>query len=405
MYGFPRKGKRYRIYSLATFSRPNRSMIAMLLGILLPLLMTRGGCGESNIFENERPIDKVTVQGNLSLPSDTTVAAEVVQEKFRTSGYSTLAGGTAASPEYNISGSESAWVSDPLADPVAPIVVVRHGVSDFATESDVTEHTNEVLNASGNPDSPPPFLKDERRGDFQGSQGDGTEEPTTTDGDVDSALQPPPPQVNTYEEPGHDIPATALPARVAPEPREKCAREIRRRNKGRLSGLGIQVFEHQRPASRKSMMLSYKTSGSTLRKVKVVLSRANRNRTTTMPPESLPLLPLPPLADREDLDKLPLRERGCLPLETSPAVQDRSTCPFRFLTSFDRRRLPRLVTTVRCMCPGSTCSSRRGYRCLEISRPVTTMRRVGRVYVDTVEEMPVACVCAYVGRKSRGRSP
>ncbi|KAL3244502.1 hypothetical protein MRX96_002263 [Rhipicephalus microplus] len=142
-------------------------------------------------------------------------------------------------------------------------------------------------------------------------------------------------------------------------------------------------------------------------KVKVVLSRANRNnRITTMPPTSLPLLPVPPLADREDLDdKLTLHERGCLPLETSPAVQDRSTCPFRFLTSFDRRRLPRLVTTVRCMCPGSTCSKRRGYRCLEVNRPMTVMRRVGRVYVDKVEDMPVACVCAYVGRKSRGRRP
>uniref|UniRef100_A0A131YIG5 Uncharacterized protein n=1 Tax=Rhipicephalus appendiculatus TaxID=34631 RepID=A0A131YIG5_RHIAP len=377
----------------------------LFLGVLLPLLMIGGCGGESNLFDNERPAENGTLPDILPRPRDAPAAAEGAQEKLRTAAYSPLARGIAASPEYNISGAESTWSTDPLAEPVAQIIVVRHGVSDFATESDVTERTNEVLNASGNPDSPLPFLKDERRADLQGGERHVAAVPTTTDGGGVSVHQPPP-QVPTDKVSSHDIAPDSGPAHSSMKPAEECTKQGRRRNKRRRSGLGIQTLELQRPTARKSVIRPGKTSHSTLRKVKVVLSRANRNnRTTTMPPPSLPLLPPPPLADREDSDKLTLRERGCLPLETSPAVQDRSTCPFRFLTSFDRRRLPRLVTTVRCMCPGSTCSSRRGYRCLEVSRPVTMMRRVGRVYVDTLEEMPVACVCAYVGRKSRGRSP
>lgn len=372
----------------------------LFLGVLLPLVMTGGGSGESNFFDNERPTENTTLPDILPGPRD----AEDAQEKLRTATYSPFASGIAASPKYNISGVESTWSTDLLAEPVAQIIVVRHGVSDFATESDVTERTNEVLNASGNPDSPLPFPKEERRGD-QGGERHGAAAPATTDGGVVSVPQLPP-QVSPDKVSGQDIPRDSVPARSSTKPTEECTKQGHRRNKRRRSGLGIQALERERPTARKSVMRPGKTSRSTLRKVKVVLSRANRNnRTTTMPPPSLPLLPLPPLADKTDLDKLTLRERGCLPLETSPAVQDRSTCPFRFLTSFDRRRLPRLVTTVRCMCPGSTCSSRRGYRCLEVSRPVTMMRRVGRVYVDTLEEMPVACVCAYVGRKSRSGSP
>ncbi|KAM7305217.1 hypothetical protein ISCGN_015114 [Ixodes scapularis] len=92
-----------------------------------------------------------------------------------------------------------------------------------------------------------------------------------------------------------------------------------------------------------------------------------------------------------------LRERGCLPVESSPAVQDRATCPFRFITTFDKRRLPSLLVTVQCMCKGTPCSSRRGYRCVQISKPVSMMRRIGKIYSEMLEEVPLACVCAYVG--------
>ncbi|XP_050052843.1 uncharacterized protein [Dermacentor andersoni] len=381
--------------------------VMLFLGVVLPMVLTGGGCDEILRFDNNGPAKNTTVPDTLALPRDVTVAADDAQEMLRAAASSPFAEGVAASPEYNISGSESTWSTDPLAEPVAQIIVVRHGVSDFATESDVTERTNEVLNASGNPDSPLPFLKDKRQGGFQDDEGRRAAEPTTPGGDVASVLQPPPRlSTETSLVPGHDVPAASVPARPASEPTEECTEEGRVRNKERRSGVEPKVMPRLRMAPRKSVMRPRKSSRGTLRKVKVVLSRANRtNRTTTTPPPSLPLLPPPPLAGRADSDRLTLRERGCLPLETSPAVQDRSTCPFRFLTSFDRRRLPRLVTTVRCMCPGSPCSSRRGYRCLEVSRPVTLMRRVGRVYVDTLEEMPVACVCAYVGRKSRGRSP
>ncbi|CAN7976545.1 unnamed protein product, partial [Ixodes persulcatus] len=92
-----------------------------------------------------------------------------------------------------------------------------------------------------------------------------------------------------------------------------------------------------------------------------------------------------------------LRERGCLPVESSPAVQDRATCPFRFITTFDKRRLPSLLVTVQCMCRGTPCGSRKGYRCVQISKPVSMMRRIGRIYSEMLEEVPLACVCAYVG--------
>lgn len=371
----------------------------LLLGVLLPLVMTGVGGGESNRFPSQRPVKDATLPDILPLSRDAPAGAGGTQRRLRTAARSALAGGILVSPPYNISAAEATW-------PLAQVIVVRHGVSDLATERDVMERANEVLNASGNPDSPLPFQKDERRGDLQYGERHGAAEPTTMDDRVVSVHQLPP-QKFTDNVSSPDIPPDSVPAHHYAEPPEECTKQDHRRNKRRPSGLGFQTVERQRVTARKSSMWPGKTSRSVLRKVKVVLSRANRNnRITTMPPTSLPLLPVPPLADREDLDdKLTLHERGCLPLETSPAVQDRSTCPFRFLTSFDRRRLPRLVTTVRCMCPGSTCSKRRGYRCLEVNRPMTVMRRVGRVYVDKVEDMPVACVCAYVGRKSRGRRP
>lgn len=380
--------------------------VMLFLGILLPMLLTGVGSDEIQLSDNDGPAKNTTMPNTLARPRDVTVATEDAQEKLRAAASSPFAQGVAASPEYNISGSKSTWSTDLVGEPVAEIILVRHGVSDFATESDVTERTNEVLNASGNPDSPLPFLQDKRHGDFQDRERHGAAERMTTDGDVDRVLQPPP-QVSTESSsvPGHDVPAASVPARYALEPTAECTEKGRRRDKEHRSGVWLKVMPRPRMAPRKSVMWTRKSRRGTLRKVKVVLSRANRsNHTTTMPPPSQPLLPPPLLAERADRDRLTLRELGCLPLETSPAVQDRSTCPFRFLTSFDRRRLPRLVTTVRCMCPGSPCSSRKGYRCLEVSRPVTLMRRVGRVYVDTIEEVPVACVCAYVGRKSRGRS-
>ncbi|KAH8033580.1 hypothetical protein HPB51_014360 [Rhipicephalus microplus] len=303
--------------------------------------MTGVGGGESNRFTSQRPVKNATLPDILPLSRDASAGAGGTQRRLRMVARSALAGGILVSPPYNISAAEVTW-------PLAQVIVV--------------------------------------------------------------SVHQLPPQKFTDNVSSPDIPPDSVPARHYAEPPEECTKQDRRRNKRRPSGLGFQTVERPRATARKSSMWPGKTSRSVLRKVKVVLSRANRNnrnnRITTMPPTSLPLLPVPPLADREDLDdKLTLHERGCLPLETSPAVQDRSTCPFRFLTSFDQRRLPRLVTTVRCMCPGSTCSKRRGYRCLEVNRPMTVMRRVGRVFVDKVEDMPVACVCAYVGRKSRGRRP
>lgn len=99
--------------------------------------------------------------------------------------------------------------------------------------------------------------------------------------------------------------------------------------------------------------------------------------------------------DRGSLN-LSLRERGCLPVLSSPAVQDRATCPFRFISSFDKYRIPGLITAVHCMCEGSRCSSRKGFRCVQIRKPVNMMRRLGRAYTEVLEELPMACVCAYV---------
>ncbi|CAN7993744.1 unnamed protein product, partial [Ixodes hexagonus] len=132
------------------------------------------------------------------------------------------------------------------------------------------------------------------------------------------------------------------------------------------------------------------------RNVKSIVTRANATDTPGGQDAA------PPKKRREPFGTVSLRERGCLPVESSPAVQDRATCPFRFITTFDKRRLPSLLVTVQCMCEGTPCGSRKGYRCVQVSRPISMMRRIGRVYSEMLEEVPLACVCAYVG--SAGRS-
>lgn len=384
------------------------------LGILLSLVLTGGRCAAVN--GTDKGSDNATVLDPL--PGSGSAAGDV--GGLRTASAPSVEA-LAASPEYNISGSEPGWSTDLVGEPVAEIILVRHGASDFATETDVTEGINEEANVSRNPNWLLAYLKKKARAAamYQDGKTNGRAETTRAD-DVHSQAT----AVslsrqaadNTSEAPGHDVVATATPARK--EATQKCTRKARRRSQRRRSGTESQVLALPRLPTRKAA--SGKSGRSALRKVKVVLSRGNRtlrtsrasrtsrgNRTSTAPTPPSPLLP-PPLVSKApwaEEDSQTLRERGCLPLETSPAVPDRSTCPFRFITSFDRRRLPRLLTSVRCMCPGSSCSARRGYRCLEISKPVSLMRRVGRMYVDQLEEMPVACVCAYVGPRVRGRNP
>lgn len=100
-----------------------------------------------------------------------------------------------------------------------------------------------------------------------------------------------------------------------------------------------------------------------------------------------------------------LRARGCLPLKGSPQVEDRATCPFRFVTNFDQRRVPKMMETVQCMCEGSPCSSREGFKCVQVKRVVHMMRKVGRSMSEALELLPVACVCAYAGNATQGERP
>ncbi|XP_077501270.1 uncharacterized protein LOC144112067 [Amblyomma americanum] len=379
------------------------------LCILLPLVLTGGRCAAVDGID--KGPDNATVPDPSPGPGST--AGDVGGSRTASARFSVA---LPASPEYNVSGSEPGWATDLVGEPVAEIILVRHGASDFATETDVTESINEEANVNRNPNWLLAYLKKKARAAamLQDGKSNGTAAAARAD---DMRSQATAVSLSaqaadgTSEAPGQDVAlAAAVPART--EATQDCAGKARRRSQRRRSGAERQVLPLPRMPTRKAA--SRKSGRSALRKVKVVLSRGmrtvrtsrgNRTSPTSTPPS--PLLP-PPLVSRTpwaDGDTLTLRERGCLPLETSPAVPDRSTCPFRFITSFDRRRLPRLLTSVRCMCPGSPCNARRGYRCLEISKPVSLMRRVGRMYVDQLEEMPVACVCAYVGPRVRGRSP
>ncbi|KAH9361516.1 hypothetical protein HPB48_001382 [Haemaphysalis longicornis] len=350
-------------------------------GALVPMLLTWTWCAASEEVVNTTSLVVATSVENVSavpaalLPLDEPVSLE-----------------------YNVSGSEEVWSADPKGAPLTQIIVVRDRASAFATEPDVTEDTNEeVSNVSGNQYSLLALLRRKPAdSSFQADKANASSQTTAAGGVVriiiiakktGPAVDVIATEASTYDPRTYDVPAAAVPARTASEPAADC-KSPRRAHKRRRPSL--QVYDRARSASSRTPVPRERSpSRAALRKVKVVLSRTNRTSVTPRPGSVA--------------EGLTLRERGCVPLETSPAVQDRATCPFRFITSFDRRRLPRLLTSVRCMCPGSPCSTRSGFRCLEISKPVSLMRRVGRTYVDQLEEMPVACVCAYVGHKVRDR--
>ncbi|XP_064457140.1 uncharacterized protein LOC135367986 [Ornithodoros turicata] len=94
-----------------------------------------------------------------------------------------------------------------------------------------------------------------------------------------------------------------------------------------------------------------------------------------------------------------LKSQGCQPLKESPQIQDRAICPFRFITTLDQRRVPKMMETVQCLCENSPCGARAGFRCVQVKRVVHLMRKMGRNLVERLELLPVACVCAYVGKE------
>ncbi|KAL1471342.1 hypothetical protein MTO96_023721 [Rhipicephalus appendiculatus] len=91
----------------------------------------------------------------------------------------------------------------------------------------------------------------------------------------------------------------------------------------------------------------------------------------------------------------------CVPRPESYSVENRATCTFTRVVDIDSRRIPSEIASVKCKCPGSICSDRGDFRCLEVKQTVkVSYPRNGAcgsrsaVLVNKTVEVTTACVCA-----------
>ncbi|KAH6923134.1 hypothetical protein HPB50_023468 [Hyalomma asiaticum] len=87
----------------------------------------------------------------------------------------------------------------------------------------------------------------------------------------------------------------------------------------------------------------------------------------------------------------------CAPQPQSFGVGGRSTCTFSKVVDIDQQRIPPAIPTVRCKCPGSLCSSRGDFRCVEVKDPIQVSYRSSKsptaLFNKTIDVV-TSCVCA-----------
>lgn len=87
----------------------------------------------------------------------------------------------------------------------------------------------------------------------------------------------------------------------------------------------------------------------------------------------------------------------CAPQPQSFGVGGRSTCTFTKVVDIDQQRIPPAIPTVRCKCPGSLCSSRGDFRCVEVKDPIQVSYRSSKsptaLFNKTIDVV-TSCVCA-----------
>nr|XP_054925122.1 uncharacterized protein LOC129384056 [Dermacentor andersoni] len=96
------------------------------------------------------------------------------------------------------------------------------------------------------------------------------------------------------------------------------------------------------------------------------------------------------------------RLQRCAPDPRSFRLEDRASCPFRRSTNTQAGRIPAVVPTVMCNCPGSQCSMFGDFRCQEIreSLQVVYVEGAGPAWFRN-ETFTVACACV-ANRTSQG---
>nr|XP_054924879.1 uncharacterized protein LOC126527725 [Dermacentor andersoni] len=96
----------------------------------------------------------------------------------------------------------------------------------------------------------------------------------------------------------------------------------------------------------------------------------------------------------------------CAPQAHSFGVGDRSTCTFSKIVDIDEQRIPPAIPSVRCKCPGSLCSSRGDFRCVEVKDPIQvsyrSLKSPTTLYNKTID-VTTSCVCA-MSRSSSAKS-
>lgn len=87
----------------------------------------------------------------------------------------------------------------------------------------------------------------------------------------------------------------------------------------------------------------------------------------------------------------------CAPQPQSFVVGSRATCTFTKVVDIDSHRIPPAIPSVRCKCPGSRCSSRGDFRCVEVKDSLQVSYRSSKSPTELVNktiDVTTSCVCA-----------
>lgn len=84
----------------------------------------------------------------------------------------------------------------------------------------------------------------------------------------------------------------------------------------------------------------------------------------------------------------------CSPNVSDPRIGGRATCTFEERVNFDAARFPIALPEVKCKCPGSICSAKGDFRCVEVTSEfqVYHLKATGKTF-GTVQ-LTTSCICA-----------
>ena len=108
-------------------------------------------------------------------------------------------------------------------------------------------------------------------------------------------------------------------------------------------------------------------------------------------PINQPLNILRPARVRRDTDKLCFSKSS----PTGSEVCQKAICPWRNIEDYNKDRDPPLINKAQCDCHDQCLSLGYNARCRELHRPIQVRVKRGSIWVNAVEMVPVACVCAF----------